>query len=335
MPEFRLNEATKDWVIIATERAKRPHEFRLSDKSLTQGRPVQKGDCPLCPGNEHLEQDLELLRLEGGQTGWDVRVLPNKFPALSPNLSSARWEEPMARRMEGWGHHEIVIDSRRHNATLASATQENVGLMLQAWRIRYNELLSRPESAHVTVYKNHGERAGTSLEHPHSQIVSMPIIPGQVRHRLEDNMRFFNEFGRCVYCKMLEHEQAEKTRVVQQSEHFTAFVPFAAFSPFHLWILPHRHTPCFAEVTDEEIQDLANVLRMTMARYYYGLNDPDFNLVVQSAAREYVGAAFFHWYLAVVPRLSKAAGFEMGTGMFINTSIPENDARFLREVELP
>jgi len=158
------------------------------------------------------------------------------------------------------------------------------------------------------------------------------VAPSQVSERGHEAMRYHYDRGSCVYCDMLRAERADQARVVVEGRCFTAFVPYAAFSQHTVWVLPHRHACCFSMTQDDELDDLAAVLRDLLARYYHGLSDPDYNLVVRSIANELVGARYYHWYVAVVPRIAFPAGFELGTGMFVNTSLPEDDARFLRGV---
>ncbi len=187
-----------------------------------------------------------------------------------------------------------------------------------------------PGIEHVVVFKNHGSAAGSSLEHPHSQIVGLPVVPSPVRGRMGVAMSYFHKHQRCVFCDMLKSELEDGDRIIESNEHFIAFVPYAAYSPFSVWLFPRRHQHCFGKISDEEIPALAALLQDVLERLYDCLGDPDYNLVVRSAAPPGPGSNFFHWYIAVVPRLAKMAGFEMGTGMFINGSAPEADAACLR-----
>jgi UDPglucose--hexose-1-phosphate uridylyltransferase len=187
----------------------------------------------------------------------------------------------------------------------------------------------------VTIFKNHGEAAGTSLEHPHSQLIATPIASPQVRRRMEDALRWYDEFGECLFCQVLRSELEEGVRIVVASEHFVSFVPYASLSPFHMWIFPRRHMASFGQIQPAEISDLAGNLQETLARLYHGLGNPDFNYTIRTAPSENRYVKYYHWYISLVPRLSKMAGFEIGSGFFINTTIPEADAEFLRGVKLP
>ncbi len=332
MSELRQNLITHDWVIIATERAKRPHDFQ---HGLRHARPKERrhAECPFCPGNEALCTE-DIWRLEhDGQ--WLVRVVPNKFPALTRLGERKRHEDGIFRHMHAVGYHEVIIETPLHNANLALMSEEHLGQILRVYRGRYNQIRRDERVESIIIFKNHGPDAGSSLQHPHSQLAATPVMPYQIRSRLNDAGRFFDDHGECIFCRMLHDETERAERIVTKSAHFTAFIPYAALSPFHTWIFPHRHSSAFDMIADEEIHDLAHILKDVLARMYYGLRDPDYNFVIRSIPTHYGKAEFFHWYLTIIPRVSMAAGFELGSGMFINPSPPEQSAAFLRDVALP
>lgn len=330
---LRQSAVTREWVLFATDRAHRPEEWSRPTRPRTHERPSYVEDCPFCPGHEDRTSG-ETARARDPAGTWLVRACENRFPAVQPGPPSKREGDLFHRTMGAVGSHEVIVESLRHDTTLALQSVEEVHAVLHLWRSRYRALMSQPQTEHVTIFKNHGPRGGTSLEHPHSQIVSLPVTPWQVRSRMEEALRFHNDEGECVFCHMLGQEIADAERVVGLNPSFLAFLPFAAYSPCSIWIFPLRHASCFGTTRDGELWDLARVLRDVLARFYHGLGDPDYNLVLRAAGRDAVAVPFFHWYLALVPRLSQSAGFEMGTGMFINTSLPEDDARFLREIVL-
>jgi UDPglucose--hexose-1-phosphate uridylyltransferase len=330
MAELRYNLITGEWVVVAQERAKRPEDF-VHPKEHRQ-LPERSPTCPFCPGNEAQTPD-ETLRWPAG-VEWQVRSVPNRYPALRPVGEAVRSGAGYRRTVEGTGRHEVIIEARQHHLSLAQLPVEQVNLVLAAYRERTRALYDDPRVEHVIVFSNHGPSAGTSLEHPHSQVVATPVVPGQVRTRLEEAMRYFGDCGECVFCHCLAEELADGSRVVVANRGFVAFVPFAALSPFHLWVFPRRHGAYFGDVDDSELSDLAAVLRETLLRLRLALDDPDFNFVIRSAAPSERSVRYVHWYLSIVPRLSRAAGFELGTGMFINTAVPEASARFLRDVRL-
>lgn len=331
MPELRHNILTRDWVIIASERAKRPEEF-AQKKQEKKTIPSHVPTCPFCPGNEKMTPpDTYVVP---SAKSWQVRVTPNKFPALNYTGERQRLLHGIRRIVTGVGIHEVIIETPDHSRTTALLDDRDVETVIDAYLNRFNFASVDPRVEQVTIFKNHGEAAGTSLEHPHSQMIATPVITSQLRDRLVNALKHFDEFGECIFCHVLAEELAEGLRVVLETEHFVSFVKFAALTPFSMLVMPRRHAACFAEVNDAEAVDLARNLRRTLAKLYYGLGNPDFNYTVRTAPLEYKGVKYYHWYLSIIPRLTKTAGFELGSGMFINVSLPEEDARFLRGIKV-
>jgi UDPglucose--hexose-1-phosphate uridylyltransferase len=331
MPEIRSNPVTGDWVIIATERARRPEEF--ARRRSTSMLPPVDPECPFCPGNED-KTPAEQFRVPA-DGGWLVRSVPNRFAALTPEGDVGRHAHGFRMVLDGVGLHEVIVESPVHNVTTALLPVAHVAHILDAYRHRLRAFYRDRRIEHVIVFKNHGEAAGTSLTHPHSQIVGMPVLPSQLRVRLEEAVRHWGNEGRCLYCRTLAEELDEGARVIVENDSFAAFVPYAALSPFHVWIFPKHHGACFGEITDTQLADLAAVLRDVLARVYVGLENPDFNYVIRSLSPQESAVKYFHWYISLIPRVTKSAGFELGTGMFINTALPEHSADFLRGVTLP
>ena len=324
MPELRQNFFTKEWVIIATERAKRPEE--LATHRPAQSLPPFVETCPFCPGNES-KTPPEIMRFPANASQpWAVRVIPNKFAALSREAQPARSQQDIWRRIEGFGFHEVVIDSPDHSCCMALLPDEQVASILRVYKERYTLLSMDRRVNHVTIFKNDGLDAGASLHHPHSQIVATPVIPSQVRHRLHEALRHYDDAGECMFCHMVERELEDQTRIVIKSEHFVAMEVFASATPFATHIFPLRHMATFGDISATEIADLARVLRSLLAE------NPDLNFTVRSGPSDYASARHFHWYVSVIPRLTRVAGFELGSGMFINTVLPEAAAEFLRNI---
>lgn len=333
MSHLRQNVITKDWVIFATERAKRPHEFARSLDEISPEMPIYKHNCPFCKGNEN-PLETEYLRIED-EHDWRVRIIPNKYPALSPIGNRIRQTEGIHRSITGVGYHEVLIEHPHHNATIALMEISDVIHILKAYRYRYNMISQDKRIESIIIFKNHGEGAGTSLEHPHSQITATPVVPSQIRYRMVEATNYFDDMGECLFCYTLRDELNAKERIILETEHFVAFTPYAALSPFHMWIFPRSHISCFGEINDLELADLAYALKTVLAKLFYGLNNPAYNYTIRSVPTDEKQSDYFHWYLAIVPRLSKAAGFELGSGMYINTAIPEESAKFLREIDIP
>jgi UDPglucose--hexose-1-phosphate uridylyltransferase len=329
MPELRLNMVTKEWVIIATERARRPEDFIL--KRNKKILPEFHEFCPFCPGNEHKTPN-EIMRIASDQK-WLVRVIPNKFAALSSDGQRFRTNEGLKHLMTGIGRHEVIIESPLHNKPTALLPVEDIANVLMAYRERFINVYNIPFIEHVIIFKNQGENSGTSIIHPHSQLIGIPVVPFQVRERIFEARRYFDNTGSCLMCDTLKDELADGRRVIANTEHFVTFIPYAALSPFHIWLFPKRHSATFGDILDDEINDLAFNLKLILSKLYNGLENPDFNYVIRSEHIRETNSEYFHWYISIVPRVSQASGFELGSGMYTNPSIPEEVAEFLRSIK--
>jgi UDPglucose--hexose-1-phosphate uridylyltransferase len=212
-------------------------------------------------------------------------------------------------------------------------SREAVEGILASYIERYQELSKDPCVQLITIFRNSGPRAGTSLRHPHSQIIASPIIPIHIRHIIQEAVRYFDTMGRCIYCTMIEQEKALEERVISETEYFVSVAPFASRSPFETWILPKRHRASFANISDVEKRDLAGVLRDILSRLYHGLGDPDYNYMIHSAPYHEDPADYYHWHLQILPKLSEVAGFELGSSIYLNATSPEENAGFLREIK--
>lgn len=329
MREIRQNLITKDWVIFATDRGKRPHEFSDPQFHSQKALPDYRIDCPFCVGNED-DGTVETLRIND-QKGWQVRVTTNKYPALSREGERVRCTDGLHRSITGVGYHEVFIEHPQHNQTLALMEVCQIENLILAFRIRYRQIATDQRIEAIVIFKNHGVKAGTSLEHPHSQLAGLPIVPFQFRLRIDEAIRYFDDHGTCLFCTTIEDEMSAGSRVIAESKHFVAFIPYAALSPFHTWIFPLRHTSCFENIRDEEVSDLALILKTVLGKLYFALGNPDYNFTIRSSPTGEGETEHFHWYLAIVPHVSRIAGFELGSGMYINTAFPEDSAQFLRE----
>ena len=329
MSELRYNIINREWVVIATERAKRPHDF-VRPKESIKLIPEFRQDCPFCPGNEG-DLSGETFRI-GSKEKWDTRSIYNKFPALSPKEKLVRHNDGIYHSISGYGIAEVIIESPKHNLNIALMSDEEVENIVRAYKSRYLSLQNKKGIESVIIFRNHGQGAGTSLEHPHSQLIATPIVPPQIRNRVESAMAFFDVTGKCIFCSVLEQELVARKRVIHENGTFVSFVPYAGAAPFVTWIFPRRHMPSFGDINDAEVKGLASILKTTSSKLYYGLNNPDFNYTIRSIPVKEDGSAYFHWYLAIVPRITMPAGFEVGSGIFINSSLPEESAEFLRQV---
>lgn len=333
MPEFRQNLATKEWVIVAWERAKRPHDFQ-KDSELPKELPPFREDCPFCPGNESKTPPAVFSISARNVSDWSVRVVPNKFAALNPNLSTKREQRGKFLRADGFGIAEVIIETPLHNLTIATMDAEQVQKILLAYKQRYLEVAQSKNINLITIFRNFGVRAGTSLEHPHSQLIATPIIPPHVRDPFQQAMYYYDSQGSCVYCDMVNEELEQKERIVLESKHFVAACPFASRTPFETRIWPKRHTPAYGQISEAEVADLAYVLKTVLAKIRIGLNAPHYNYVIRSAPIGDEDTRYLHWYMVIIPKITTPAGFEIGTGIYINVVPPEQAAKYLREVEI-
>ena len=331
MPEFRQNMATGEWVIIATERTKRPDQF-VDNRPKRGPLPEFFADCPFCPGNESKTPPPSLVIGKGNR--WDVRVVPNKFAALQPDLVIERERVGRFLKADGYGLAEVIIETPRHDLSIATMPESHVRLVLDAYRQRTREVAGVRDINYITLFRNHGERAGTSLEHPHSQLIATPIIPPYIRDQIHQSMLHYDSSGKCVYCEIMEEELKQQARVIMVTDNFVAFMPFASRSPFEVRIFSRTHRSFFGDSTDEELDDLSHVLKTVLFKIHRGLDNPDYNYIFRSAPVGDHKAKYFHWYVMIVPRLTTPAGFEMGSGIYINVSAPEQCAEFLRKVEV-
>jgi UDPglucose--hexose-1-phosphate uridylyltransferase len=325
--EMRQDKATRQWVIYAPARRKRPRDFA---QAAAGALPLPEHDrsCPFCPGNEHLLPPV-VLELNG-DSGWRTRVVPNKFPALSPAGELHRRAQGLYVSMGAFGGHEVVIETPLHNRDIGITDAREVEAVVETYHRRYLELMAGRDSMMAVIFRNHGERAGTSLVHPHSQIITLGVVPHYVRWRELEAQHYFDEWGRCVFCDILAEELRTGERMIMQNRSFAVFVPFAAEVPFETWIMPRDHCADFGCVTDREKADLSGALLDVLKRMRSRLGNPDYNYVVNTAARYRAREPHLHWFVQVRPRLTERAGFELGSGMSINPSIPEEDAAFLR-----
>lgn len=327
MSELRHDPFTRGWVIIAPERTSRPHQIR---QPAPPPPPRQAPACPFCPGHEQ-DTPPELWRANGADGQWQVRVVGNRFPALAGAGRPRRWVLGHGfLAMDGLGHHEVVIESPRHDWDPATAQAAEVRRVLEAYRVRYHALQDEPPGV-ILPFRNHGPEAGTSLPHPHSQLIKTPVVPLRLRQLLEVARAYYDDRGACLYVDVANQELADGSRIVLTTPELVAFQPFASATPHETWIMPRLHQASFGDAADQTLDALAGVLRAVLAGLSGLLGDLDYNYVVHSAPVGEERTEYFLWHVQILPRLSIPAGFELGSGMAINPSLPEATAAALRE----
>ncbi len=337
MSELRYDLTTREWVIIAPERAKRPQQAQKSRRA--DRLPDWDESCPFCPGNEsQTPPEVFRLPLSDEASAWEVRVIPNRFAVLMPNGDITRREDGhFFRKMDGVGAHEVIIETPSHNTPTALMSYEQVEKVLIAYQERYNALKKNRQFKFITIFKNHGQASGTSLIHPHSQLVATPILAPYYHRRLDVAVDYYAVSGSCLYCELLAEELEKGERIVAQTREFVVLHPYASRAPWETWIIPKRHCASFSLFPNEHLAELARVLKDTLLCLYRGLDNPAFNYMVNTTNTEDEENPYYHWHIRIVPRLNLIAGFEMGSGIYISTALPEETASHMREcaISLP
>ncbi|WP_119419521.1 galactose-1-phosphate uridylyltransferase [Desertibaculum subflavum] len=329
MSELRQDRTSGAWVIVAPERRLRPRQG--AERGGT--RPNRKSfdpECPFCPGAEaRLPGIIDEVPCETAP-GWQLRVVPNKFPALRPDAAPlpARHD---GRTLPGYGYHEVVIESARHDVELSGMSDHEIGIVTAAYKRRFAEL-ARPRIECIVLFRNQGASSGASLVHPHAQLLALAVTPPEIRARLAWAEAWHRDHGRCVLCDEMEIERGSRTRLIRETEHFVATVPFAASSPCEMWVTPRRHHASFAGASDAEMREIGPLLRDLLIRLKLAHGTLPFQLVLDSVLPGQNLLPDQHWRLRIVPVLTVPGGFERASGMPINPSLPEDDAERLRTV---
>ncbi|MCR4426289.1 MAG: galactose-1-phosphate uridylyltransferase [Firmicutes bacterium] len=336
MSELRKDPVTRRWVIVATERAKRPNQLHSKNPVTPPDLPDKDPKCPFCEGNEDMTPpEVAAYRNAGTHRdapGWWIRVIPNKYSALDPDTPLERRGQGMYDMSTGFGVHEVIVESPRHNHTWATATEKEFEEIFWAYRDRLIALGRNPSLRYVLIFKNYGAEAGASQVHGHSQLIGLPVVPKRVLEEMEGSSDYFRYKERCPFCDVIRQEKADETRVIHENEHFIALAPYASHLPFQMTILPKAHSPQFERIEKHEIMELARLFRRVFWALSEVLGDPPFNCVLHTTPDSAGGDAHCnHWHFEIVPRLTKLAGFEWGSGFYINIAKPEDAAQALRE----
>ena len=320
-------------MIIATDRQKRPSDFRFERAAI-----IGREHCPFCPGHESFTPPEILAYRQNGSApngpGWDVRVVANKFPALQVEGTLDRQGDGMFDRMSGIGAHEVIIETPDHDRSVAAMSEAEIERVLWAYRERILDLKQDRRLRYIVVFKNHGAAAGATLEHTHSQLIALPIVPDFAREELDGARRHYAGKDRCVFCDILRQELADRRRVILENAEIVALAPYASRFAFETWLLPKRHSARFEEAPRQEYESLARLLKSVLQRMDRTLEQPPFNLVVHTAPFADDVGDVFHWHLEIMPKITRVAGFEWGTGFYINPTPPEEAAQVLRDARI-
>jgi UDPglucose--hexose-1-phosphate uridylyltransferase len=327
MPDLRKDPIVGRWVIVAKSRARRPHDY----DTTVQRRPGRF--CPFCEGHEDATPDeIVAYRAPGthrNRPGWRVRVVPNKFPALEIEGDLNKRGDGMYDMMRGVGAHEVIIETPRHLMSTSELPDEQLREVFWIYRDRLVDLKKDSRLVYGMIFKNVGQAAGASLEHAHSQLIVTPVVPSSVQEEMTGSQAFFEYRGRCVYCDMIQQELAGDKRIVLDSPGFVAFCPFAGRFPFETWIVPKEHEGHYEHVQRRDVDELAGVVRQVVSKIEAALDQPAYNYIIHTAPFNTPEPAHYHWHIEIMPSLTKAAGFEWGTGFYINPVPPEDAAAFL------
>ena len=333
MPELRKDPITGRWVIISTDRAKRPSDFVRQSVKIKGN-----GFCPFCYGNES-KTPPEILAYgrNGGprnSPGWSVRVVPNKFPALGIEGDLDREGEGMFDRMNGVGAHEVIIETPNHQNTPATLPVRAIEEVFWAYRDRVLDLKNDKRFRYVLIFKNHGEAAGASLEHSHSQLIALPIVPKRVLEEIEGARHYYREKERCIFCDVIHQEIETGARVIGENDRFITLAPYAPRFPFEMWLLPKQHGSSFENNQSPVYASLARALKDNLMRMDAVLDHPAYNFVLHTSPIGEESNEHYHWHFEIMPKLTKVAGFEWGTGFYICPTPPEEAAHFLRQADI-
>ncbi|UCC11699.1 MAG: galactose-1-phosphate uridylyltransferase [candidate division WOR-3 bacterium] len=332
MPELRKDPVLGRWVIISTERAKRPKDF----KAAPEKKVVSPKSCPFCPGNEAATPpEIFAYRTEGTEPntpGWTLRVISNKFPALLIEGDINRHGEGIYDRMNGIGAHEVIIETPDHEADLADLELSHFKNVIYAYQQRIKDLKNDPRLRYVMIFKNFGAAAGASLEHSHSQLIATPVVPKRVTEEMDGARRYFEYRDRCIFCDIVVQETKDRKRLISENNSYILICPFAPRFPFETWILPRSHMSNFEEATEQQLDDLASILKDCLMRIKKALNIPPYNYIIHTTPITLKGIEFYHFHLEIIPVLTHIAGFEWGTGFYINPTGPEESASYLKNI---
>ena len=342
MTELRWDPLKMSWVIVPKDCGRQPRDF------LQERERVAMTACPFCYGREDkTPPEIFALRPPGtapNTPGWKVRVIPNKFPVLRIEGELEKQGSGLYDVMNGIGAHEVIVENPDHERSMADFSAEEIADVLKAYRARLLDLRRDPRFRYILIFRNHGVEAGSPIPHPHSQLIAVPITPPVAATELSVCRDYFQRKERCLGCDILAQEQQDGRRVVRDDGDFLVFAPFASCFPFELRIAPLQHSHDFALITDQGIGSLAAALKETLQRLKQVLKDPPYNFVLHTCPPMHLRLGKpaywgslpydFHWHIELVPRLTKIAGFEWGTGFYINPTPPEQAARHLREANL-
>lgn len=329
--ELRFDLISGDWVIIAKKRGRRPGAFSLKKRKKET---TPKKNCPFCNLKEKPITGLfNGEKIQKDFKNWSTIVIPNKYPALLPFENLMRKKEGrFYQKISGVGFCELVV-TRDHSRHFPHFSVQQTKEVFDLYQERYMWLMKRKFVNYISIFHNHGKEAGATQSHPHSQIITTPLIDNDLRRALENSKAFFEKRKKCLYCELNQWERDSKKRLISENESFLALCPFASKSAFEVIISPKFHSSKFETITEEQKWQLSQIFNVVMRKLFILLNDPPYNFYLHSAPcdGEY---PFYHWHWTILPKTSTPAGFELGTRMEICTLEPEISAQLLRNIRI-
>ena len=332
MSELRRDPIGGRWVIVQVDSPKGPSDFVMKQDLVTDPE-----KCPFCPGNEDQTPPEVLANRDNGSPngqGWSLRVVPNRFPALKIEGDIDKQGDGMFDVMNGVGAHEVIIETPDHTKELSELPVEQVEAIIRAYKSRCLDLRKDKRFEYILLFKNNGKSAGASLSHPHTQLIALPMIPKSVHEELVAAQNHYEYKDRCIYCDMIRQEEKYEKNIVAANDNYIAFCPYVSRFAFETWIMPKGHFASFDYIEDNMIKDLADILKNVLARIRKSLKAPAYNFVVHTSPIENKIRPDYHWHIEIMPKLIKTAGFEWGTGFYINPTPPESAAKHLRAVKI-
>ncbi|NQU95162.1 MAG: galactose-1-phosphate uridylyltransferase [Candidatus Omnitrophica bacterium] len=328
MSQLRRDPITGRWIIVNYEKIVEPEEFSFA--KVAKSESIEK--CPFCYGNENLTPPEIVAHRKTGDAnspGWTIRVVPNKYPALGALGELRKAGFGIFDRMNGIGAHEVIIDIPEHSKDIADISDGQAEEVIWSYLGRSTDLRKDPRFKYILIFRNYGKSAGASLEHPHSQLIALPIVPKRVNEELQSSLEYFNYKDRCVFCDMLSQEMNDKERIVEENDFFICFAPYVSRFPYEMWIMPKNHESHFVSLQKDEVFPLATILRNSMKKLKKLLNDPPYNYIIHTSPINGHEKEYYHWHIEIMPKLVNVAGFEWGSGFYVNPIPPEVAAKNL------
>ncbi|MCP4728111.1 MAG: galactose-1-phosphate uridylyltransferase [bacterium] len=324
--EIRQDPVSNNYIILSEERAQRPFYYEFQNKL------IENNVCPFCSGNEEMTPPAVLTVDDENNSGWKIRVVPNKYPALEISGSLDFDNAGLEYGLSGEGVHEVVIETPRHESSLTGLTEAEAADVIKVYSRRLRDLSKNKNSACGMIFKNTGPVAGTSVVHTHTQILALPVIPPAIADEIYNSQVYYVKHGNCIFCDILENEMESCSRIIEQNDSFAAFCPYASRFPYEIWIAPLKHNSHFEAMQDNEYNELSAILHKTLYRLEMQFIDCSYNYYIHTMPFRSRNSSSYHWHIEIIPRTSFIGGFELGTGMYINQVFPETAAEVLKEV---